>query len=201
MKITVILGHPYVNSFNHAIADRVLKTLQENRHQVFYHDLYGEKFDPLIACQELVDDVSGDEVVQQYCDEIKKSDGIIIIHPNWWGQPPAIVKGWVDRVLRMGIAYKFEDGDQGGGVPEGLLIATKAIVFNTSNTLEDRELKVFGDPLERIWRDCIFDFCGIKKFERKIFRVIAASTYEQRKEWLAEVEKVISDEFPNQRCE
>lgn len=65
-EITVILGHPYMNSFNHAIADRILKTLQENRHQVFYHDLYAEKFDPLLACQELIDDVSGDEVVQQY---------------------------------------------------------------------------------------------------------------------------------------
>lgn len=185
-----------MNSFNHAIADVVIKTLHENRHRVFYHDLYAEKFNPLITGQELVDDVSSDEVVKQYCDEIKKSDGIIIIHPNWWGQPPAIVKGWVDRVLRKGIAYQFEEGDQGGGVPEGLLIATKAIVLNTSNTPEDRELKVFGDPLERIWRDCIFDFCGIKKLERRIFRVIAESTYEQRREWLGEVHKVISDEFP-----
>lgn len=198
MKISVILGHPYLKSFNHAIADVTLKTLQENGHEVFYHDLFAEKFDPVIMGQELVEDLSGNELVEKHCQEIKESEGIIIIHPNWWGQPPAILKGWVDRVLRPNIAYGFAEGDSGGGLPLGLLKASKAIVFNTSNTPEDRELSVFGDPLETIWRNCIFDFCGVKDFYRKIFRVIADSTLEQRLEWLEEVKKVILMSFPKE---
>ena len=70
----------------------------------------------------------------------------MIVHPNWWGQPPAILKGWVDRVFRPGIAYRFVEGDAGEGVPIGLLKASAAVVFNTSNTPDARERFAFGDP-------------------------------------------------------
>lgn len=128
--------------------------------------------------------------------EIKEVDGVIVIHPNWWGQPPAILKGWVDRVLRENIAYTFPEGDNGGGLPIGLLKAKIGVVFNTSNTPKEREEYVFGDPLQRIWKDCIFDFCGITTFERKMFRIIADSTDQERKEWLNEVVDTVNKYFP-----
>jgi NAD(P)H dehydrogenase (quinone) len=42
-----------------------------------------------------------------HCDELQAADGIVVVHPNWWGQPPAVLKGWIDRVIRPGIAYRF----------------------------------------------------------------------------------------------
>ena len=41
---------------------------------------------------------------------------------------------------------------------KGLLKAKTALVFNTSNTPQERELEVVGDPLERLWKDCICSF-------------------------------------------
>ncbi|MCC7551500.1 MAG: NAD(P)H-dependent oxidoreductase, partial [Methanobacterium sp.] len=145
------------------------------------------------------DGETSDPLVLKHRKEIKKAQGIIVIHPNWWGQPPAILKGWIDRVLRSGVAYQFEEGDDGSGVPEGLLIAEIAMVFNTSNTPAEREINVFGDPLERIWKDCVFDFCGIKNYYRKMFRVIASSTPKERKEWLEEVKETVNNYFPKGR--
>jgi putative NADPH-quinone reductase len=55
--------------------------------------------------------------VQAHCGEIARAEGIIIVHPNWWGQPPAIMKGWIDRVFRPGVAYRFTEDDKGDGVP------------------------------------------------------------------------------------
>ena len=78
-----------------------------------------------------------------------------------------MVKGWVDRVFRPGVAYEFEEDDSGEGVPIGLLRARAAVVFNTSNTPEEREQEVFGDPLETLWKTCIFDLCGVKEFHRQ----------------------------------
>jgi hypothetical protein len=46
-------------------------------------------------------------VIEQHCVELSESDGIVVIHPNWWGQPPAIPKGWRDRVFRPGVAYRI----------------------------------------------------------------------------------------------
>ncbi|WP_340818404.1 NAD(P)H-dependent oxidoreductase [Methanolobus sp. WCC4] len=196
MNISVILGHPYEKSFNHAIASKVVETLETGGHDVRFHDLHREGFDPILQGEELVADRSDDPLVLTHWSEIREADGIIIVHPNWWGQPPAILKGWVDRVLREDVAYRFSEDDDGSGLPIGLLKAKAAIVFNTSNTPEERENTVFGDPLERIWKDCIFDFCGVINFHRRMFRTIAGSSPEQRQEWLDEVEDIINANFP-----
>ena len=133
--------------------------------------------------------------MKQHCREISEADGIIIVHPNWWGMPPAILKGWIDRVFRPGVAYQFKEGDQGEGIPQGLLKATAALVFNTSNTSHEREMRVFKDPLEILWKNCIFDLCGVPTFYRKTYSVIITSTAEQRKLWLEEVSQMVRRVF------
>jgi putative NADPH-quinone reductase len=125
------------------------------------------------------------------------AEGIVIVHPNWWGQPPAILKGWIDRVFRPGVAYRFEEGDGGEGVPIGLLNASAAIVINTSNTPATREQAAFGDPLEAIWRECIFDLCGVKNFHRRMFSVVVTSTMEQRRCWIEEAKMLCRDAIQN----
>ncbi len=196
MKISVILAHPNKKSFNHAIAATVVETLKQNGHEVFFHDLYEEKFDPILSTEEISRDVALPSEVEKHCIEISAADGVVIIHPNWWGQPPAILKGWVDRVIRPGVAYEFLEDDKGEGVPCGLLKATSAVVFNTSNTETEREKRIFGDPLETIWKSCIFDLCGIKSFYRRMFNIIVVSSEEQRKAWLQEVRQTVNKYFP-----
>jgi len=196
MNVLVILGHPDSGSFNHAIAEQCKQRLSENGHFVIYHDLYAERFDPLLEKEEIPKHGRINESIQQHCDDLVSSDGIIVIHPNWWGQPPAILKGWIDRVLRPGIAYEFEEGDAGEGVPIGLLQANTGLVFNTSNTNAERENRVFKDPLETIWKHCIFDLCGIERYDRRMFRVMVTSDVEQRRRWLAEAGALIDMYFP-----
>jgi putative NADPH-quinone reductase len=196
MRISVILAHPDSESFNHSIARTALEAIKANGHTVFYHDLYQEKFDPLLQTEEIEKDVDLPATIKKHCDEIAAADGIVIVHPNWWGQPPAILKGWVDRVLRPGVAYEFLEGDNGEGVPKGLLKAHAALVFNTSNTETQREKDVFGDPLETIWKNCVFGLCGVTNLHRRIFNVVVTSTEDQRKNWLDSVRQDIDIFFP-----
>jgi NAD(P)H dehydrogenase (quinone) len=196
MKISVILAHPRPGSFNHAIADTVVSALCESGHRVAFHDLYQEKFDPLLPYDEIPRNADLPPLVAEHCREIMAADGIVIVHPDWWGMPPAILKGWIDRVLRPGVAYRFAETDAGDGIPIGLLIAKAVLVFNTSNTPAAREQEVFGDPLERLWKDCIISFCGIPVFHRRMFSVIVTSTEEERKAWLDEVREITRVTFP-----
>jgi NAD(P)H dehydrogenase (quinone) len=196
MKILLILAHPKSGSFNHAIAKEVMETLKSCGHQVVFHDLYIERFDPILCYEEIPKDASLDATVHKHCEEIASAEGIIIVHPNWWGMPPAILKGWVDRVIRPSVAYEFLEGDNGEGVPHGLLKARKVIVFNTSNTFPEREMQVFGDPLETLWRNCVFGLCGVKKFYRKTYSVIVTSSLDQRKAWLKDVREIVFEYFP-----
>ena len=195
MKILVVLSHPTPGSFNHAIAAVTCEALRENGHRVMFHDLYQEQFDPVLPREEIPADGTLPPLIAHHCTEVREADGIVIIHPNWWGQPPAMMKGWIDRVLRPGVAYRFIDGDAGDGVPVGLLTARAAIVFNTSNTPVDREQDSFGDPLEMIWKRCIFDLCGIRTFCRRTFSVIITSSLTQRRHWLNEVRDIVVDLF------
>jgi len=198
MKTLVILAHPQKGSFNHAIAGIATAKLSENGHEVIYHDLYAEKFDPILFGEEIPKDAELDPMIEKYCKEISNADGIIIIHPNWWGQPPAILKGYIDRVIRAGVAYEFLEGDDGEGVPNGLLNAETAIVFNTTNTARERELKVFGDPLETIWKNCIFSLCGVYTFYRKMYGIIVTSSQKERQLWLEDVKDTVDKYFPCQ---
>jgi putative NADPH-quinone reductase len=196
MKISVILAHPRPGSFNHAIADEAAAMLRKSGHTVTVHDLYREKFDPLLPYDEIPRDAPLPPVVALHCAEIAAADGIVFVHPDWWGMPPAILKGWIDRVLRPGVAYRFAATDSGEGEPEGLLTAKAVLVFNTSNTPAEREQEVFGDPLERLWKDCIVSFCGVPTFRRRMFCVIVTSTGDQRKAWLDEVREITGGLFP-----
>ena len=201
MNILIVLGHPDKSSFNHAIANKCKERLIENGHSVIFHDLYEEKFDPAITSEEIPKDGKIEKIVQQHCIDLIQSEGIIIVHPNWWGQPPAILKGWIDRVVRPGIAYEFKEGDSGEGVPKGLLKAKVGIVFNTSNTNPQREAYIFGDPLETIWRNCIFNFCGVKQFERRNYSIVVTSDLPQRVQWLTETGDIIDKYFPKKKME
>jgi NAD(P)H dehydrogenase (quinone) len=186
MNILIILGHPGPESFNHALATGVRDALRRDGHTVVFHDLCAEHFDPRLPADEIPESAPLPAAIQRHCDELKATDGIVIVHPNWWGQPPAVLKGWIDRVIRPGVAYRFAEGDDGEGVPVGLLRAKAAVVLNTSNTPDAREQVAFGDPLEAIWKRCVFDLCGVRNFHRRTFNVVVASTLAQRQAWLAE---------------
>lgn len=191
MKVSIILGHQHAGSFNHAIAETAKRTLEANGYTVILHDLYAEGFDPILKHEEIARDAELDPIVKAHCAEIAEADGILIVHPNWWAMPPAMLKGWIDRVLRQGVAYKFTDKG-----PVGLLKAQWALVFTTSNTPREVELSWFGDPLENLWKTCILLYCGVKQMERTNYESIIMSSPEQRAEWLADVERRVNAAFP-----
>lgn len=191
MQILVVLANPDKDSFNHAIAREVLRELHAFGHAAFFHDLYAERFDPILRAEEIPSSAPIPVEIEAHCRELAVADGIIVIHPNWWGQPPAILKGWVDRVVRPKLAYRFEEGTKGEGLPVGLLKAQFAIVFNTSNTPAEREASAFGDPLQTLWKRCIFDFCGVKNFDRIVFNTMVTSSTEQREQWLQQVTRTV----------
>ncbi len=187
----MILAHPEPGSFNHAIAEAAQEECIHLGHDVRYHDLYAEGLNPVLPGKETVREVELPPDIDGHCRELAEAEGIIIVHPNWWGQPPAILKGWIDRVIRPGVAYEFLEGDSGEGIPRGLLKVRAALIFNTSNTESNRERKVFGDPLDTLWKNCIFGLCGVPSVYRRMFNVIATSTPGQRAAWLGEVKNAV----------
>jgi putative NADPH-quinone reductase len=196
MQISLILGHPTPGSFNHAIAGAARNILLANDHHCFFHDLYQEKFDPVMVTEEIPRGAPMPPVAEAHAAELERADGIIVVHPNWWCQPPAMLKGWIDRVLRPGRAYNFVPDGRGGGKAVGLLKIQTALVISTANNPQENEVALYGDPLEGFWKRVVFGICGVPNVQRLNFSPIITSTLEQRQEWLRLVENDVAQLFP-----
>lgn len=186
--LLLIYAHPRPKSFNAAIARTVRDALETEGARVAVHDLYRDGFYPVLACEP-----EADGLTERYQQELRAASAYVVVHPNWYGQPPAILKGYLDKVFRELVTYQFPAGDDGSGVPEGLLSGRAALVLNTSDTPPDREHAVFGDPLDGIWRDCVFGFSGVTDVHRHTFRPVAGSTDRQRRGWLEEAGALARD--------
>lgn len=192
MLALLILANPGTASFSHAMAATARRALSERGYDIAFHDLYAEGFDPVQPTGESGNHESDNVLVEQHCDELARADLILIFHPNWWGQPPAIMKGWIDRVFRLDTAYGYPPGVSYEGVPVGLLKARHALVFNTSNTPAAREAEAFGDPLDAIWKRCVFGLCGVDSVIRRMVGPVSGSSEEQRERWLGEVQALVA---------
>lgn len=112
----VVLGHPGESSFNAAIAHQYNQTVQANYQEVVLRDLYALGFNPLLDETERTanstDAVAADVRIE--LDLIEQCDVLTFVFPLWFGMPPAIIKGYVDRVLGAGFKSneigKAEDG-------------------------------------------------------------------------------------------
>ena len=105
----IILGHPATESFNAAIAKRYVETVHANHQETVLRDLYALGFDPLLKESER--SISKDQPfspdVENELDLIRKCDVVTFVYPLWFGTPPAIIKGYLDRVF--GAGFRFTD--------------------------------------------------------------------------------------------
>ncbi|MEJ7634352.1 NAD(P)H-dependent oxidoreductase [Aeromicrobium sp.] len=199
--VMLLLAHPRSTSFCHAIAERIGERLVLLGHEVRSHDLYVERFDPLLTADEshtsgaTVESILArdpDAVVALHREELRQADGLVVVHPNWWGMPPAILTGWIDRVVVPGVAYRLADAT---GHPEPLAPVANLFVVNTSDTTDERERDLYGDPLASIWGRCVAPYLGGPQVTRRVLRPVTDSTPQQRQAWLDELDMLTTESF------
>jgi NAD(P)H dehydrogenase (quinone) len=193
MKIVEILCHPRPGSFNLALAATARQTLQSLGHEVFLHDLYREGFDPVLGAPELARSISLDGLVQVHCTELSSSDGLLVFHPDWWGQPPAMLKGWIDRVFRQGVAYDSDGEDFGERKWTPLLSGKKGLVFCTSDARENDT----PDTLDTLWTKAVLGRCGMES-ACFVIKDLTRTDTASRRQWLEFMVGTITEWFP--RC-
>lgn len=133
MRALVVYCHPRAESFNAAIRDIVLGKLQSAGAEVRLCDLYARGFDPVMGATEHseYEDTSINQMpVQQDCDDLVWCDTLIFVYPTWWYGLPAILKGWLDRVLVPGVAFVMPQAE-GDTIRPGLQHIKRLGVFTT----------------------------------------------------------------------
>jgi len=181
-RALVVLCHPNKTGFNQAVAAAAVVALQ-NTHDVDFVSLYEEGFDPVLPASELPRKFTFDELTQKYNALVQAASVYIFVHPDWWGGPPALLKGFIDRVFRPGVAYEFDGFEFLSKKKTALLAGKKGLVFTTT----DYPKPAGDDPSAEIWKRNIFAYCGIADAQVHTFYDTYHSSYEARHAWIGEV--------------
>lgn len=182
-RILVILGHPNKGSFCAALADSYLNGARSAQHDTEYMKIGDLMFDPslhqgFIPNQTLEKDL---ELAQQ---KILWAEHIVIVFPIWWSSMPGILKGFIDRVLLPGYAYKFKKNSL---FWDRLLKGRSAHIIATMDT-PPWYYRIFQSmPAIRQMKTGILEFTGIKPVKVSAIGSIKKSSLERRNRWLAEI--------------
>ncbi|MDB9750593.1 NAD(P)H-dependent oxidoreductase, partial [Candidatus Pelagibacter ubique] len=174
-------------SFNAAIRDTFIKTAEKNGNTVDCVDLYKDKFNPVFAGEQ-----AGEDVLD-HRRRIEKCDTIVLIAPIWNFRMPAIVEGWIDKVLSPPWAYTFKKLVGNYGYPMGNLKDKKAIIFCTYGSPRLAVTTFFLNlPIRRLKRG-VFHMCGIYNIVYRRYFAVPFVTDEKRKEFLEDVKKTANN--------
>lgn len=133
MRALVVYSHPKEGSFNAAIRDMVLEKLHDAGADVRLIDLYKEGFSPVLSAGELdiYEDTSCNcDPVASHVEDLRWCDTLIFVYPTWWYGLPAMLKGWLDRVLVPGVAFLMPDAEN-ADIRPGLTHVTRLGIFTT----------------------------------------------------------------------
>jgi NAD(P)H dehydrogenase (quinone) len=179
LKVFIVYAHPEPTSFCAALKDIAVQTLEQAGHEVRLSDLYAEGFNPVAGRHDFLSAFDPERFHYQneqlhaaegggYSAELAREqerlqwcDAIIFIFPVWWSNMPAILKGWVDRVLAYGVAYldglRFEKGMFKG--------RTAFVCVTTGGTMERFSPEGVYGPIEGILKPAnrgVFEYLGME---------------------------------------
>jgi NAD(P)H dehydrogenase (quinone) len=188
MKHLIIYAHPNEASINHRLKEKVLTTLKSNHHDVVVRDLYHLQFNPVLSLEDLKGQRAGqvDMVVKQEQEYITWADSITFVYPIWWTGMPAIMKGYIDRVMTYGFAYSYATG-----VQEGLLKGKQAIIINTQGKSHQEYQALAMDKALQLTSDTgVYTYCGFEVKEHFFFEKADKATTAVVEQWMKAVEEI-----------
>ena len=179
----IVYAHYDESSFNAAIRDTFIESANKAGHKTDLLDLYKEQYDPVFGGED------PDENVLDHRKRIEAADTIVLIAPIWNFRMPAIMEGWIDKVLAPPWAFRFKQLVGNYGYPDGKLGDKKAIVFCTYGSPRLAITTFFLNlPIRRLKRG-VFHICGIRKILYKRYFAVPFVEESRRKAFLVDVKK------------
>ena len=112
MRVLVVHAHPGPGSFSAAVRGAAVAGLESAGHDVEVVDLYAERFQAAMTRAEhqayLTDRPIVSPDVAHHAVLVERAEALVFVYPTWWAGLPAIMKGWLDRVLVQGVAFELD---------------------------------------------------------------------------------------------
>jgi putative NADPH-quinone reductase len=133
MRALVVYCHPHEGSFTAAVRDLVLDKLRSTGAEYKLVDLYADQFQPVLSPEEWAgyeNSPANRAPVEAHCAAVEWCDTLIFVYPTWWYGLPAMLKGWLDRVMLPDVAFLMPDAVH-KNIRPGLRHITRLAVFTT----------------------------------------------------------------------
>lgn len=192
MNVLVVYTHPVKNSYNRAILGAVEEGLAEAGHDVQVADLYAENFQPAMTEADFAQfqDLPLPPEIQKEQARVEWSDAIVFIFPIWWWSLPGMLKGWIDRVMSYGWAWKDpSDPDS------GFLRNRKILVLTTAgDDAEGFAKRGYDTAFHTQLNVGTWNYCNFKDVTTRIFHGVHHNTTDAvRQTYLAEARQLARD--------
>jgi putative NADPH-quinone reductase len=194
MKVLVVYCHPCPDSFNAAVRDAALHALAEKGQEVRLVDLYGMGFDPVMRTDEwrkYANKNTNLDSVRDHARDLLWAEAVVFIYPTWWYGLPAMLKGWLERVLVPGFAFEMPTAHNG---PRPKLNHIRRLLVLTTCGATPLVSWIMGQPgrrtLLRGFRSVCHTFSRTKFIA--LYRMDSASS-ETRRKHLVRVTKAVAD--------
>lgn len=123
-RALVVHAHPASASFSRTLCDVAVAGLEAAGHEVTVQRLYDDGFEAAMSATEHerydTDSPVVDPLVRRFAEQLLASDIVVFVYPTWWWGPPAILKGWFDRVLVPGVAFRVTESGRVVGSLRGI---------------------------------------------------------------------------------
>lgn len=183
-RILMIIGTPKSDSLCHALAEAYALGARTEGHVVRQIRLGEITFDPVLhEGYDQTQTLEADLLEAQR--QIHWAEHLVFVYPVWWGGLPALLKGFLDRVLLPGFAFKYRSNSQ---LWDKLLSGRTADLLVTQDTPSWYFRWVYGAPAHRQMKRTILGFCGIKTRRLAEFSPVRPSSETQRQNWLRRAE-------------
>lgn len=187
-RIIVINGHPVKDSFSEAIANEYIKGAKESGAEIKFVNLYSVNFDPILKLTyKTKKQQEVEKELKRIQEDIKWADHIVFTFPIWWGDMPALMKGFFDRTFIAGFA--FDPKNKTLGLPRGLLTNKSARLLINMGASVIIYKTILGERATKILKSTL-NYCGIKPVKATHFGKMDACDETRRKEILKKVRKL-----------
>jgi putative NADPH-quinone reductase len=153
MRALVVYCHPSPQSYGAALCRAACSALASAGHEVRLHDLYADAFDPVLTREEWDRYLERPEENRRgqaaYVGDLQWAEALVVIYPTWYYGPPAMLKGWLERVWLPGVT--FEIATARGRRPRPLLRNIRRFVGVTTSGSPWWWLRLAGDPGRALW--------------------------------------------------
>jgi NAD(P)H dehydrogenase (quinone) len=154
----LVYAHPNHKGHCGCFLQEIKKELERRKEPYEVLDLYAIGYDPVLKADEHYSSGSCSVAPQnkEFQAKIGNAKRLVFVFPVWWQSMPAILKGFIDRVLVAGFAFRYV-----GKVPKGLLQGRKAAVFTSSGAPRFFTKMLYGDRALKGMVGDTLGFCGI----------------------------------------